>query len=283
MKDLSVVISDWSPLQSEPMLSSIVTSRHPFAKAIVISPNDVSSTFSGSVASVEFQSRHGKPDSADLCTAKVDTTWFVMVNSLFYLKADVEIFVYSDVEGSRPLLSFEDANDDSCFSHSTCTRDIKLAQEIISDFSTVYDDFDFVFHTESRNEYCQFLHDTANSTWFDSPSAISYVAYLQKTGLFDSLYAVSDRRMFGSQFMFQRRDLSSLSDPSSAILLGRNLRELQKCIGDKGPYKCPKKPKKPRKPKNPNPVPGPVPNPPPGPAPKPPKNKKKSNKKRRLV
>ncbi len=253
-QDITLVVSDKSPSYSQSMLSSLGTSNHPFAKAIVVTPDggDVPLITPANIP-VLFQSRHERPETADICTVDVKTTWFVMSTSMMYLKDDVQIMASSDNKAYKPLVSYEEATLDSCYAHPTCLRDLQIAREITPAYFMVYDDFDFVFHTDSRNEYCQFVNDTGNSTWSDFPSAMSYTAYLQRTGIFDQLYATSDRRMFGSQVMFETSDLSSLAaDSFTATLQARNLNALSHCVFDKGVYKCPKKRK--GKGKRPRPV-----------------------------
>lgn len=167
-----------------------------------------------SSANVQVVSRDGNPDSADLCTVQIDTSWFAMTNSYHQLKEDVQIMTQFDRGVHKPVVSFVRPDFESCYSYPGCRRDLQLAQEIVAGFDSIYQDFDFVFHTESRNDYCQFLRDSSNPTWSSFPSATSYAAYLQKYGLLDKLYVHSDRNVFGSsRRMFLPLDWSSMPNP----------------------------------------------------------------------
>ena len=222
------------------MLSSLDSSNHPFTEAIVVTPEnaDHDHLFATSVL-VSIASRGRMPDTADLCTVDVATPWFIMTNSFFQLKGDFEIMTNMD---HKPMVSFEEPNYESCFSDEACNRDFALAQELVPEFNTVFHELDFVFHTETRNEYCQFVQGMNNATWSNYPGVSSYVAYLQRTGQLEKLYVTSDRTMYGSLPMFVEREKSTLdyARPRPAVL-GRKLRVLQKCKNVNDPYACPPK------------------------------------------
>ena len=217
------------------MLSSLDTSsNHPFTEVIVVTPENAQHDhlFAKSIP-VSFASRGSMPDTADLCTVDVATPWFVMSNSFFQLKGDVEILTNID---HRPLISFEEPTFESCFSDETCNRDFALAQEIVPKFDAVFYEFDFVFHTGTRNEYCEFLQAMNNATWSSTPGVNSYVAYLQRTGQLEKLYVTSDRAKHGSLQMFVEREKSTLDYARlRATVHSRKLRVLQTCTD---PYGC---------------------------------------------
>lgn len=203
--DVSLVVSDWDPPQAQPMLASLEKANHPFTMAIVLGPGR--SRFEVRhpvIIPILFSSRHGQLDSADMCTVDVRTPWFVMSNSLFQLKVEAQIMVHSGNNGFKPLISFEEPQFESCYAYATCARDIGIAQSISTGFNKIFQDFDFVFHTQSRNKYCQFLRDNPNRDWKNFPSATSFVAYLDKTNVLHELYALSDRRKYGSHFISLR-------------------------------------------------------------------------------
>ena len=199
-----VVSVDGDSLDSQPMLSSLDSSNHDFTAAVVLNPDGVMdpSVKLPSSVPVTFQARLGKPASTDLCTVDIATPWFVLSNSWYILNEPAAIMTFRDRNETKPLVSFDDGGMEACASNPDCVRDLNIAREIIPGFRTVYDDFDFVFHTVLRNEYCLFLEQTENTDWQRFPSATSFAAYLERIGLFDHVYASSDRRVYGSNFMF---------------------------------------------------------------------------------
>lgn len=237
-QNISLVISDWGPSDFQATLASLDKSNHPFSEAIVVNNEVMTFPKNPTSVSVSIQPRHGRRLSADLCTVNVQTPWFVMSNSLLELKEDIFSVPMSNVNGDKTLISYEDVDADSCLDDPLCLRDFELAQQILPGFSIVFDDYDFIFHTESKNEYCQFLYDTDNSSWYEYPSATSYVAYLKSAGILESLYDLSDRRLFGSNFLFTHR-----AETSNLLVESRHLKTSSSCILQKGVYKCPKKPK----------------------------------------
>lgn len=225
------------------MLSSLDSSRHPFTEAIVVTPENAQHghLFTSSVP-VDFVPRGSMPDTADLCGMDIATPWFVMSNSFFRFQGDIEIMTYMD---QKPVISFEEANYESCFSDKACQRDLALAQELVPEFNMVFDEFDFVFHTETRNGYCQFLQTMNNVTWSHFPGVTSYVAYLQRTGQLETLYVTSDRTMYGSRHMFVARETSTLDVTRPLPTAhGRKLRVLKKCKNIRDTYACPPKDKR---------------------------------------
>lgn len=145
-----------------------------------------------------------------------------MTNSYHELKEDVQIMTHFDHGEHKPIIAFMQPDFESCYAYVGCQRDLQLAQEILPGFDSIYQDFDFVFHTASRNDYCRFLRESSDSAWSDYPSATSYAAFLQKHGLLDHLYVKSDRRVYGSRRMFL-----PLLDSDSSASPALRMRQLQ--------------------------------------------------------
>jgi len=120
----------------------------------------------------------------------------------------------------KAVVSFVRPDYESCYGYSTCARDIEIAQAISPGFDSVYQDFDFIFHTKSRDQYCDFL--SSNTTWTDFPSATSYVAYLEKRGIMEELYIRADRNVVGSRRMFLPLDWSTPPTPTRRHLAANN-------------------------------------------------------------
>ena len=211
-QNVGLAISDWSPLRSQVILSTLDTSNHPFTSAFVVIPDDSwAPNVSLSTVDVQVTHRSEHLDWADLCTVHVDTSWFVMTNSYHQLKEDVQIMTQFHQGKHKPVISFMAPDFESCYAYAECRRDLELAREILPGFDSIFRDFDFVFHTSSRNDYCKFLSHSSNITLSQYPSATSYAAYLQKIGLLDKLYVRSDRNIFGSRRMFLPLDWASTS------------------------------------------------------------------------
>lgn len=235
------------------MLSSLDSSMHDFSAAVVLTANglmDPSVKLPSSVP-VTFQSRVGQPASADLCTVDIATPWFVLANSWYKLNEPAAIMTLKDRRGTKPLASFDNGGMEACASNPTCVRDLNQAREIIPGFHTVYDDFDFVFDTVLRNEYCIFLEQSDNNDWQRFPSATSFAAYLQRIGLFDKVYATSDRRIYGSNYMFVSiaADADELPGWKDVVVDGtkttdRHLAVANDCTLIQGAYACSQKRKK---------------------------------------
>jgi hypothetical protein len=175
------VVSDWTEAHSRTLLSTLDDSHHPFAKVVVLLP-DVTQYLATDVTSaqVEFVHRAYHPDFLDLCTAPINTSWFMITDSYHQLRQDLQLMVQYEQGCYKPVVTFSKAGHASCFAHLSCQREVKLAHQILPSAVDIYQTQDFVFHTESRNEYCKAWEKSfQNET---PPSATSYVAFLQDRG-----------------------------------------------------------------------------------------------------
>jgi hypothetical protein len=203
------VVSDWSDVNSHVLLSSLNESRHPFTEVVVMLPDGVQPP-KAPVASVstQFINRAKISDQADLCTAQIDTVWFMMTDSYHQPRQDLQLMTQYDKGHYKPVVSFAKANQETCFADQSCAKEFRLAKEILPSIKDVYQNHDFVFHTKTRNDYCNFLESHFPNG--KQESATSYVAFLRRFGHAQRLYVDSDRNNFGSRRAFLPLAASSL-------------------------------------------------------------------------
>ncbi len=100
----------------------------------------------------------------------------------------------------KPVVSFAKADQETCFADQSCAKEFRLAKEILPSIKDVYQNHDFIFHTKTRNDYCNFLESRFPNG--KQESATSYVAFLRRFGHAQRLYVDSDRNNFGSRRAF---------------------------------------------------------------------------------
>jgi hypothetical protein len=158
--------------------------------------------------STQFINRAKKSDQADLCTAQIHTVWFMMTDSYHQPRQDLQLMTQYDEGRYKPVVSFAKADQDTCFADQSCTKQFRLAKGILPSVKDVYQNHDFVFHTKTRNDYCNFLESHFPNR--KQESATSYVAFLRRFGHAQRLYIDSDRNNFGSRRAFLPLAASSL-------------------------------------------------------------------------
>ena len=177
---------------------------------------------------IRYVSRKKRRDYEDLCTTPIKSTWFLMTNTYHRLRANLHAMTtYEDSQAGRyykPLASYIEATDESCYNFDSCRRDLDFTkQHVMPTMLNIYQDFDLVFHNRLRRKYCRYwkrvtmdnvVMATTEGTITDStasvgaagapllpvpPSATSYMAYLQSQDVMDDMYALSDRAIYGSR------------------------------------------------------------------------------------
>mmetsp|Transcript_24889 Transcript_24889/g.61216 ORF Transcript_24889/g.61216 Transcript_24889/m.61216 type:complete len:369 (-) Transcript_24889:608-1714(-) len=98
-------------------------------------------------------------------------------NSFHRIRKKLKLMT-ENVNGTlKPVVPFINANNESCTSHPSCTREVDFARMIDQDANETYQTNQFVFHTDSRNHFCEFIaREFSNKT---VASATSYVAFLE--------------------------------------------------------------------------------------------------------
>ena len=210
-------------------------SFHPFSDIIVMLPPGVKTpdyTMNDSSVNVQFYHRkETEKDYYDLCNAPVNSPWFVMTNSYHRVVRKVALMASRDGGKLRPVIPYVSANYENCYRFSSCARTMEASKSINKFFDKRYVvDFDMVFHTESRAEFCNFLADkksfgeTSNEYGInkedniDRPTASTYLAFLSLKNQVDDLYKLVDKQKFGSRKMFLQAIDYPETDGSDQVL-----------------------------------------------------------------
>ena len=225
LQNITLVITDWHHELSLNLLSGIDSSSHPFSNVIIMTPPDLSSvsyrhlaTFKASIPT-SVRSRFTS-DFMDLCNAPVETDWFMITNS-YYALADYVDLLFSDEDGEiKPVIPYIPVNGRHCFANAACKEANRLARQLDSKSSMIIEDFDMIFNTQAKGEFCdvwtkQFGHNGerlygpkspagAQDVGYRGPSATSYAAYLSGRGRLRELYKFTDRTFYGSRDNFVR-------------------------------------------------------------------------------
>ena len=185
-------------------------------------------------SSVDVQFYHRKEteqDYYDLCHTPVNSPWFVMTNSYHRVVRKVALMADRDGGKVRPVIPYVTADHENCYRFSSCTRTMEASKSINKYFDDRYVvDFDMVYHTESRDEFCNFLADkeslskTSNEYGInkedtvDRPTASTYLAFLGLTKSIDDLYKLIDKQKFGSRKIFLQAIEYPETDESDQVL-----------------------------------------------------------------
>jgi len=232
---ITLVVSDWDMDYAKHLLEVIDHNRHPFSEVLVMRdglPNSILSAFFGEgdkleggkgvkTSNVRYVER-AAPDFMDLCEAPVETEYFMITNAYHRVAPDINIMFTpeNDVSGvpGRPLIPFTPSETEYCNEYPACRETLNLGREIYRDLDKIVLDFDMIYQTSARNDFCAFWKTAhgPNGALLSSrrkfpadlqhilrgPSATSFVAYLYSIGVADTIYAFSDKTMHGSSDVF---------------------------------------------------------------------------------
>ncbi|KAL3942813.1 MAG: hypothetical protein SGBAC_003051 [Bacillariaceae sp.] len=178
--NLSLIVSDWHEGNARNLLADLDQSSHPFAEVIVLTDN---ATYRSELTNltnlpVQVVSRGNLSDQLDICTAPISTKWFMKTNSFHRIRKKLELMTESENGILKPVVPFINAFNDSCTSHPSCTREVDFAKMIHEDTNETFQTNQFVFHTDSRNDFCDFIANQFSNNAV--ASATSYVAFLEK-------------------------------------------------------------------------------------------------------
>ena len=123
----------------------------------------------------------------DLCEAKIDTKWFMMVDS----RREVSEFVDLMFADNRPVVPYVAESYRECGRFPYCEKMSKRARRISNTygFAKIVHTDDMLFHTDGVRNFCKFwthkhgdslLKRAATSDGPVGPTASEYVAYLEK-------------------------------------------------------------------------------------------------------
>lgn len=215
-QNVSLLVSDWHEGNARHLLASLDQCSHPFVEVVVLADNVTHPSELMNLTSLPVQvvSRHNRSDRFDLCTAPISTEWFMKTNSFHRIRNKLEIMTETINGMMNPVVPFISANNESCTAFPSCTREIAFARMIDQDAHEVFQTNQFVFHTNSRNDFCEFLDtqfstSTSNKTF---PSATAYVAFLERH-LSESLYVPYYKGRGGFRDLFVRLPASIVPLP----------------------------------------------------------------------
>uniref|UniRef100_A0A7S4VS88 Uncharacterized protein n=1 Tax=Ditylum brightwellii TaxID=49249 RepID=A0A7S4VS88_9STRA len=245
--EITLVIPDWQEELSGDLISQIDSSTHPFSNIVVMVPDSISESLLHVDTSLHVSiERRSRPDYMDLCTAPIDTEWFMIINSYHIVAPYVEL-LFTDDKQRRPVIPFTPADDYHCANFRRCYEIHESSKQFSPENSMIIQDFDMLFRTEERDAFCSEwvqrygeegdrVHTTGVSTPKEKPlgpTATSYVSYLLMMGLADNLYLFSDSTIFGARDNFLR-EYSEEEEMAAAfgipVLSGRLLRDDE--VGD---------------------------------------------------
>ena len=226
---ITLVVTDWDEGFAESLLSAIDSSDHPFSEILVVKSPSASAEYHSlwdTVSSlwhsnaptsipVRFVDRKW-PDFMDVCDAPVSTEFYMVTNSYHEVVENVDL-MFSHDDPPRPLITYTPANSKHCTDYPACVETVNLAKTFNPTLDKVILDFDMVYHTSSRNAFChewkkengdegEVLLDQLGGSGAHllqsgtprGPTATSYYAYLENTGMADNIYTLSNRLDNGS-------------------------------------------------------------------------------------
>uniref|UniRef100_A0A7S4RRC4 Uncharacterized protein n=1 Tax=Ditylum brightwellii TaxID=49249 RepID=A0A7S4RRC4_9STRA len=245
---ITLVITDWQMDRANQLLEALDNNDHPFTEVVVmrtwkgwaelIKQNSENTGYMSKIYSILFGDDnsgelHGlstkvrivdrvAPEYMDLCEAPVETEYFMITNSYHRVAPDIShlMFTSGDVSSgipSKPVIPYTPSEMDLCQEHVGCLETVKLGREIYPNLDKVVLDFEMVFETSTRNEFCKYwkglygqngakLHKSYGVVYSPEvphgPSATSYTAYLYSLGIAESLFEFSDKSRQGSRDIF---------------------------------------------------------------------------------
>uniref|UniRef100_A0A7S2A676 Uncharacterized protein n=1 Tax=Trieres chinensis TaxID=1514140 RepID=A0A7S2A676_TRICV len=239
LHEITLVVSDWNEGFSDNLLQNLDQSDHPFSEVVVMHSLNRKSNMHATreemgvlqklsgwlfapSSPTRVPLRHVRrdfPDFMDLCEADVKTEWFMHTNAYHHVSPDVDLMFTHD-KIPRPVIPFTPANTSHCTDYDACVEAVRLAKKIYPQLDKVILDTDMVYHTPSRDSFCDAWKEENGelgealaqaegglASYLDhstpqGPIATGYVAYLLKIGMADNLYEFTNRLHYGSKDPF---------------------------------------------------------------------------------
>lgn len=199
--DITLLISEAPGTTADKTLSSVENNKdRPFARVLIMTgeerdAKDIREANEHAALPTKMQ-RRKRPayDNMDLCEAKIDTKWFMMVDSRREVSEFVDLMfaVKKDETDARPVVPFVEAyTHGNCGRFPYCEKTATRARRIYSEmgWSRIVHTDDMLFHTDGVRNFCKFwtqkngdslLRKTTTSDAPVGPTASEYVAYLEK-------------------------------------------------------------------------------------------------------
>lgn len=250
--EITLVISEWFFDRSEHLLSHLDEKDHPFSEAVVMLPPNVEARDDyANLTIVPTRSQHrAAPDWMDMCEAEVKTEWFMLTNSYHQVSNHVDLMF---TPGKfQPVIPFTPATFPFCFKFPYCRETVTLAQRLNPGHDKVVLDFDMLYHTETRNKFCdewkRMNGDDGENLYAyqtrrvlrrkkivgpSGPTGSSYTAYLIREKK-DSMYKMVDRSLYGARAPFikvfaKEEKLDGMSEEELAQRVGMGMENVTDC------------------------------------------------------
>jgi len=183
----------------------------------------------------------------DLCTANVETEWFMITNSYHLVSRHVDLMF---TPGKFvPVVPFTPATYPFCLKYPYCKEIIMLAQRWNPSHNKVVLDMDMLYHTKERNDFCREWTERNGEDGSDlyaahqpmrwklkegkiigpkGPTGTDYLAYLGREKLYGKMYKMTDRSLYGARAPFvkvykKEEKLDGMSEDELARRLGMTL------------------------------------------------------------
>ena len=185
------------------------------------------------------------PDFMDICDANVKTEWFMMTNAYHHVSPDVDLlFTHDDMP--RAVIPYTPADTSHCTDYEACQEVARLARMTFPSLDRVILDTDMLYHTPSRNAFCQawkaengdlgefFAAAEGDHTRFlerstpRGPTATSYLAHLYKTREADNLYSFSNRLRYGTKDAFVKVHHNAEIEHHKRLMKGKGINPFNK-------------------------------------------------------
>lgn len=213
--DITLLISEAPSTTADKTLSSLKKNKdRPFSRVLVMTGDErdakgIRKANELATLPTTMQRRKRQAhDNMDICEAKIDTKWFMMVDSGKEVSEFVDLMFAEkkDEADARPVVPFVEATYQNCIRYPYCE---KTAERVLRNYfypgtewiKIVHTD-DMLFHTDGVRNFCKFwtrkygdslLKRTATSVGPVGPTASEYVAYLEQVEHDSQEYTVKKR------------------------------------------------------------------------------------------
>eukprot|EP00591_Stephanopyxis_turris_P001522 CAMPEP_0195511176 /NCGR_PEP_ID=MMETSP0794_2-20130614/3591_1 /TAXON_ID=515487 /ORGANISM="Stephanopyxis turris, Strain CCMP 815" /LENGTH=720 /DNA_ID=CAMNT_0040638727 /DNA_START=505 /DNA_END=2667 /DNA_ORIENTATION=+ len=215
---ITLVISEWFSDRSSSLLSHLDEAEHPFSEIVLMLPPSIPEKEVYNETRLPVKTHHRlSSDFMDLCDAPIDTEWFMLTNSYHHVAKHVDLMFTPGA--FKPVIPFTPATYPFCLKFPYCKETVTLAQRTSKGHDKVVQDFDMLYHTETRNAFCTGWKENYGTEGEDlykkdrralrrkkfigpkGPTGTDYTAYLVANGK-DGMYKFTDRSLYGARNPF---------------------------------------------------------------------------------
>ena len=157
------MVSEWHDEMAANLLAKIDESNHPFAAVELVVPRDLPRKTLHNLKNLEttiklsIQERKKGVGDFDLCSANVQSDWFMITNSYHVVNDNVDLLFNKQGKFVIPAVP---ATDENCYTVSACKDSLDTAKDLFNVTETyLVQDQNMVFHTKTLKEFCQIWSD----------------------------------------------------------------------------------------------------------------------------